>query len=115
VYGVDFPADWNLWPSASAGARDASAHVQSMAANCPNTRTVLGGYSQGAIVMDLITGAPALAGYTSAPMPPQVADHVAAVAVFGNPWGRYLRAPRTALSLLYGPKAIDLCLPGDAI
>jgi Cutinase len=43
---------------------------------------VLGGYSQGAVVMDLITEA----------MPPDVANHVAAVAVFGNP------SPTSALS-----------------
>src|SRR5215218_7706504 len=30
------------------GIRDAGAHVQSTAAACPNTRMVLGGYSQGA-------------------------------------------------------------------
>src|ERR1700757_1878944 len=45
------------------GVRDAGAHVESTAANCPNTRIVLGGYSQGA----------ALAGFvTSAVIPPEV-------------------------------------------
>ena len=45
------------------GIRDAGAHIESMAANCPQTKEVLGGYSQGA----------ALAGYvTSAAVPPGV-------------------------------------------
>jgi cutinase len=115
VYPVNYPAIADLAPSASAGASDASAHVQSMAAKCPNTRLVLGGYSQGAMVIDLITAQTVLAGYTPAPMPPQVAEHVAAVAVFGNPWAKSLGAPLTAMSPLYGAKAIDLCNPGDPI
>jgi len=77
---------------------------------------VLGGYSQGAIVIDLITALPvAFAGFTPAPMPPEVADHVAAVAVLGNPLDRYLGGPLTSVSPQFGPKAIDLCVPGDPI
>ena len=38
------------------------------------------------------------------PMPADVADHVAAVAVFGNPSIRLLGGPLTALSPLYGYK-----------
>jgi cutinase len=100
----------------SAGAVNASAHVQGMAANCPATRLVLGGYSQGAIVINLITAIPvSVGGFAPAPMPPEVADHVAAVAVFGNPAGRYVGAPLTAISPVYGTKAIDLCAAGDPI
>jgi cutinase len=116
VYAVNYPATDDYAQSASAGANDARAHVQYMAATCPNTRMVLGGYSQGALVIDLITAVPvSMAGFTPAPMPPEVADHVAAVAVFGNPMGRYVGAPLNAVSPLYGAKAIDLCLPGDAV
>jgi cutinase len=121
VYGVKFPhpatyQSNEVANSASAGAKDASAHVEYMAANCPDTRMVLGGYSLGAAVIDLITaaGVPPQ-GSIPAPMPPEVADHVAAVAVFGNPWVKSLRAPLTAISPLYGAKAIDLCNPGDPI
>jgi cutinase len=115
VFPVNYLATEVLAPSANAGASDANAHVQSMAANCPNTKLVLGGYSQGAMVIDLITAAQAPWGFIPAPMPPKVADHVAAVAVFGNPWVRSLGAPLTAISPLYGAKAIDLCNPGDPI
>ena len=117
VYAVNYPATSNeLANSASAGAKDASAHVEYMAANCPDTRMVLGGYSLGAVVIDLITaaGVPPQ-GFIPAPMPPEVADHVAAVAVFGNPWVRSLGAPLTAISPLYGAKTIDLCNPGDPV
>lgn len=116
VYAVDYPASEDFVPSASAGAANASAHVQDMAANCPATRLVLGGYSQGAIVINLITAIPvSVGGFTPAPMPPEVADHVAAVAVFGNPAGRYVGVPLTAISPVYGAKAIDLCAAGDPI
>ena len=75
VYAVDYPASRDFDTSTPAGAGDASSHIQSMAANCPNTRLVLGGYSQGAGVIDLSTTA----------MPPQIAGHVAAAALFGAP------------------------------
>ena len=116
VYAVNFPANHDLSNSASVGANDASAHVQHIAATCPNTRMVLGGYSIGAVVIDLITaaGVPPR-GFIPAPMPAKVADHVAAVAVLGNPWAKSLGAPLTALSPLYGAKAIDLCNPGDPV
>ncbi|MGH3636067.1 MAG: cutinase family protein, partial [Mycobacterium sp.] len=116
VYPVNYPASDDFAPSASTGASDASAHVQTMAANCPNTKMVLGGYSQGAMVIDLITIAQfPVAGLIPAPIPEDVADHVAAVAVFGNPADRYLGAPISAISPWYGSKAIDLCAPGDPI
>jgi hypothetical protein len=55
VYGVNCPATDDLVRSESAGAGDGSAHVQSTVANCPNTKMVLDGYSQGAAVIDMIT------------------------------------------------------------
>jgi cutinase len=97
VYTVNYPATEDFSNSASAGANDASAHVQYMAANCPNTRMVLGGFSQGAVVIDVITsaaGVPLPYGLVSAPMPPKVADHVAAVAVLGNPSSRGPGGPK---------------------
>jgi cutinase len=116
VYAVNYPAADDFAASASVGANDASAHVQSMVANCPGTKMVLGGYSQGALVIDLITAVPAsFAGFTPSPMPPEVADHVAAVAVLGNPLDRYMGMQLSAVSPLYGPKIIDLCAPGDPI
>lgn len=54
VYAVDYPASEDL-SRAVDGIRDAANHVESMAANCPNTKMVLGGYSQGAAVMGFVT------------------------------------------------------------
>jgi cutinase len=111
VYPVNYPATNDFRNSIPAGANDASTHVQSIAASCPNTRMVLGGYSQGAAVMDVIT--------TS--MPPDVTDNVAAVAVFGNPSPagslsrRLWSGSLLGIGPLYAGKTIDLCVPGDPI
>jgi cutinase len=114
TYAVDYPASSDFTKAAD-GANDASAHVQQTVANCPNTRIVLGGFSQGAAVIDLITAVSVpMYGFT-APMPPEVADHVAAVAVFGNPSRTYAGGPLTELSPLYGPRTIDVCIPYDPI
>jgi cutinase len=116
VYPVNYPASDDFVPSTNAGTSDASAHVQSMIANCPNTKMVLGGYSQGAMVIDEITIAQfPIAGFVPETLSADQADHVAALALFGNPADRYLGAPVSTVSPWYGAKAIDLCAPGDPI
>jgi cutinase len=114
VYAVNYPATRDFLRAAE-GANDASLFVQNTATTCPDTKIVLGGYSQGAAVIDAITVAdqPTL-GFTQ-PMPAEVANHVSAVAVFGNPSIRLLGNPLTALSPLYGYKAIDLCNGADPV
>jgi cutinase len=116
VYAVNYPASEDFVPSVNAGTSDASAHVQSTIANCPNTKLVLGGYSQGAMVIDQITIAQfPIAGFVPMTLSADQADHVAALALFGNPAARYLGAPVSTASPWYGAKAIDLCAPGDPI
>ena len=112
VYAVNYPASYDFLAVAD-GANDASAYLQNLVNTCPGTRVVLGGYSQGAAVMDVLTSVPfPVIGFTN-PLPPEVADHVAAVAVFGNPSTR-IGLPLT-ISPLYGAKAIDICNTGDPI
>ena len=104
------------------GIRDEAVHVQSMAANCPNTKMVLGGYSQGAAVTGFVTSAVVPQGvpaeFVPAPMPPEVADHVAAVALLGKPSAEFLRpyrAPPIVIGPPYVAKTIEVCAPGDTI
>jgi cutinase len=94
AYGVNYPANIDV----ESGANDMSAHVQSMARSCPDTREVLGGYSLGAEVADVAT-----AGH----IPPGVDRHVAAVALFGN--GTHNVAPA------FAGRTIDQCAQGDPI
>jgi cutinase len=128
VYAVNYPASSDFGNriefarTVVDGIRDAGAHVESMAANCPNTRMVLGGYSQGAVVAGFVTSAVVPEGVPAsdvpAPMPPEVANHVAAVALFGKPSEQFMRsygAPPIAIGPLYAAKTIDLCAPGDTI
>ena len=104
------------------GIRDASSHIESMAANCPKTREVLGGYSQGAAVAGYVTSAAVPPGVPAAsvppPMPPEIANHVAAVTLFGTPSDQFLQqygAPLITIGPLYQPKTLELCAEGDAI
>lgn len=112
VYAVDYPASYDFLAAAN-GANDASAHIQYLVNTCPASRIVLGGYSQGAAIVDVIASVPFPAiGFTN-PLPPEVSPHIAALAVFGNPSAR-LGLPLTS-SPVYGTRAIDLCNPGDPI
>ena len=89
VYGVTYPADYDFLAAAD-GAADAKAHIQAMAQRCPSTSIVLGGYSQGAAVVDMLVGIPPLGDRlgdvgSEPPLPDSLAGNVAAIAVFGNP------------------------------
>jgi len=112
AYAVNYPASFDFL-AAAGGANDASAHIQYMVDNCPNTRLVLGGYSQGAAVIDVISAVPIPAVGFNNPLPPNVPDHVAAIAVFGNPSAQ-LGLPLT-VSPVWGGRAIDLCNADDAV
>lgn len=104
------------------GVRDAGDRVKATAANCPQTRMILGGYSQGAAVAGFVTAAQAPQGVPDSavpePLPADVADHVAAVALFGKPseaWTSRYEAPAIAVGPAYAAKTTELCAQGDTI
>src|SRR5271167_1901000 len=105
VYAVNYPASLDFGRAAD-GIVDASNRIETIAASCPTTKIVLGGYSQGA----------AVAGYTTTdtgPMSPAIASHVAAVVLFGTPdtWFMNLvdhNAPPITIGQLYSAKTLQL-------
>lgn len=128
VYAVDYAAsdDFNnreeFARTVADGVRNAGEHVQSTAANCPGTKIVLGGYSQGAIVAGYVTADQAPAGVPASmapgPLPSSVANNVAAVTLFGTPSPEFLRqydAPDLTIGSNYVAKTLKLCAQGDGI
>lgn len=112
-YAVNYPAG-RLQLGGGDGANDVIRRVKAAAEVCPDTQLVLGGYSQGASVIDIVTGTQ-VGGITwGNQLPAQYADQVVAVTTFGNPADR-AGGPISVQSALFGSKALDLCNPGDPI
>jgi cutinase-like protein len=125
VYPVNYPAS-DQWSTGLDGIRDAGSHIVSMAGSCPNTKMVLGGFSQGAAVMGFVTS-PAVPDSIPAdvdpatipkPLSPDMANHVAAVVLFGTPNVRamnFLGQPQIVIGPLYQAKTIKVCAPEDPV
>jgi cutinase len=113
TYAVNYPASYDFM-AAAAGATDASKRIQDTAAKCSKTKIVLGGYSQGAAVMDVVATSPIAGLGYSAPLPAAVVPRIAAIAVFGNPSAR-LGQPLTRMSADFGGRTADLCNTADPI
>ena len=116
-YPVNYPASYNFLTTAD-GANDARGHIAAMADQCPATRLVLGGFSQGAAAVSMLAGVPPvgqrIGNFGSAPpLDPGLAGKVAAVAVFGSPGNRF-GTPLSSTGQFAG-RAIDLCSPGDPV
>nr|WP_066170988.1 cutinase family protein [Gordonia hydrophobica] len=122
----DFTEKLKFAESFVKGVEYAQRRMMSIAATCPDTKIVLGGYSQGA----------ALAGYTISssikipakysefdsyvpkPLPAEIAKHVAAVVEFGPPSKRFIReagAPAITPQAAYRGKTARYCAQGDTI
>jgi cutinase len=99
-YGVVYPAEMDPAP----GIGDMTRQINSMVANCPGTRVVVGGYSLGAAVAY---------GVLNGSLPPGTDQHIPAVVTFGNA-SRLVGVP-TGLPPQYSDQSLDLCNPGDPI
>lgn len=115
--GVDFLR------TVAAGVRSAQKQTTSLAARCPHTKIVLGGYSQGAVIVtyavsDQLARVAPVVREVPDPLPGWVASHVVSVLAFGQPsdrWFREAHLPPMRVGRLYRSKARDYCIPGDAI
>ena len=84
---------------------------------------LLGNYEEHtAAVMGFVTSAAIPDGVDAAdvprPMPPDVANHVAAVTLFGTPSHKFtdiVGAPPVVIGPLYQPKTIELCATDDPV
>jgi cutinase len=124
AYAVNYPASLNFGQAAD-GIVDASTKIEAVAASCPTTKIVLGGYSQGAVVAGYTTTDTVPAGFTlpagiTGPMPAAIAPHVAAVVLFGTPDTWFLNlvdhsAPPITIGQLYTAKTLELCATGDPV
>jgi Cutinase len=122
VYPVNYPATHDWTNAGEEGIRDVAAHVVSMAHDCPNTKMVLGGYSQGAAVMGFVTSASVPNGIDPAtvpkPLDPEVANHVSSVVLFALPSDKamnFFGEPPVVIGPLYQAKTIQVCAPEDPI
>ena len=131
VYPVNYPASGDFFDRIAFartvvdGIRDAGLHIEATAANCPDTRIVLGGFSQGAALAGYVTSAeiprevPAeYREFIPNPMPSEVADHVAAVVLIGLPSPEFLSntgAPPITIGPSYVDKTLKVCAPDDTI
>lgn len=116
TYAVNYPANYDFLAAAD-GASDAVNRISQMAVACPSTRIVLGGYSQGAAVVDMLAGIPPLGNKigevgSAPPLASSLVPNVAAVAVFGNPATKF---GNPITSSVFGGRSIDLCKDGDPI
>ena len=109
VYAVKYPADTEV----DVGANDMSRHILYMVNNCPNTRLVLGGYSLGAAVTDVVLAVPMSAFGFNSPLPAGTDQHIAAVALFGN--GSQWLGPITNFNPVYNDRTIELCHGADPV
>ncbi|GLE54250.1 serine esterase [Mycobacterium montefiorense] len=112
-YGVNYAAS-KLQLHGGDGANDTIDRVKKSVETCPNTKIVLGGYSQGASVMDIVAGVPIGGISWGSALPAQYANNIVAVATFGDVADR-AGGTLPSQSAMLGSKAIDLCNPNDPI
>jgi cutinase len=116
TYGVNYPASYDFLTAAD-GANDAANYIATVIQQCPSTKFVLGGYSQGAAVVDMLAGIPPLGNKvgevgSAPPLASGLVPSIRAVAVFGNPSAKF-SIPIT--NSVFGGRAIDICKDGDPI
>lgn len=132
AYGVNYPAsnDFNnrtrFAQQVVSGINDAQSRIKYLAAKCPGTRIVLGGYSQGAVVAGYAAnGGIAVperyreyASQVPPSLPPSVASHIASIVLFAPPSDRWISdvgAPPIRIAAPYANRTARYCIPGDTV
>ncbi|MCR5978358.1 cutinase family protein [Gordonia jinghuaiqii] len=132
AYGVPYPASdqfnnrLKFAQTVADGVRATQNRVKYLAATCPGTKVVLGGYSQGAVVagysvhsgLDLPARYAAYDRYVPPPLPAALSRNVAAIVLFGTPSDRFITdigAPPVKVAAPYRGKTVRYCVAGDTI
>ncbi|UGT62793.1 cutinase family protein [Nocardia asteroides] len=111
LYNVSYPADTTGPRSRAIGAVDLVAHLVVRAAECPATRFVLAGYSQGAEVVSNALGMGSDDFPATAVVPPPLAPRIAALLLFASPIHVY----NTAIPEPYAARTAQYCVPQDPV
>lgn len=112
--------------SVNNGVKSAQAEIKRIAAQCPRSRIVFGGYSQGAVVvgyalvdrLQIPRQYQQYAHYAPAPLPAGITRHLASVIMFGEPSKRFIRdvgAPPISIGGRFLSRTARFCAPGDSI
>jgi cutinase len=113
VWGDPYAANI-IQTSAGAGATDLTDELESDASACPNAKFVLGGYSQGASVVDIALGIKTLLGSGTA-IPASDQPKLAAILTWGNPLrlfgGETIAREEPALA----SRTTEYCNTGDPV
>lgn len=108
------------------GVKRAQKRIKQIAAACPKTDIVVGGYSQGGALAsytvadsyDIPAAYARYRSYAPKPLPAAMADHIAAVVLFAPPSARFLKdagAPTMTVGKAYAGKTAEYCAQGDTI
>ena len=119
VHAVNYPASLEF-NRAVEGVLDAGNRLRHLTANCPSTEIIVGGYSQGAAVSGYVASEAVPTGYALTALPPDVAENITAVVLFGKPSPEILRllqhdAPPIEIGPAFDNRTIDLCAPRDPV
>ncbi|MFZ2510146.1 MAG: cutinase family protein [Gordonia sp. (in: high G+C Gram-positive bacteria)] len=119
----DFQKGTGFLKTVSAGVRSAQSQVQNIAGKCRQTKIVLGGFSQGGVIVtyaasDDVLGPGLVVGELPTSLRPDVARKVAGVITFGAPadrWFRDVGLPPMRTGSAYRHKTREYCIRGDNI
>lgn len=119
----DFQAGTDFIRTVSAGVRSAQNQVRHLASTCPRTKIVLGGFSQGGVVVtyamsDDVLGPGLVVGELPVQVQPQIARRVAGIITFGAPgdrWFQEVGLPPMRTGAAYRHKTRSYCIRGDNI
>lgn len=119
----EFQKGTEFLKTVSAGVRSAQNQARQIAQKCPETAIVLGGYSQGGVIVtyaasDDTLGPSLVVGEMPTSLQPQTAGRIAAILTFGAPsdrWFRDVGLPPMRTGAAYHHKTRDYCIRGDNI